>query len=504
MINGQGFFVWLFMDFKKYIFTVSEFVKLIRDAVENAFPSVLIKGEISNFKNYTGNLFFTLKDENSQLRCVIFKGYTRTLKFVPKDGMNVIVQGTPTLYEARGDFQVIVNYMEPLGIGALKIAYEELKKKLSEKGYFDETRKKPIPPFPKTIGIVTSPKGAAIRDMLNILKRRFHNLHIIIFPVKVQGEGAAQEIADAINIANKMFADVIDVLIVGRGGGSFEDLFAFNEEVVADAIYHSKIPVISAVGHETDVTISDFVADLRASTPSAAAELVVQKKDEIVSYIFQLYKRLTILMNRNLLLWKKKVANERRVLRSPQVVLVHKKSMLVDYEAKLKKMMMNIIAQKKVSVDSQEKRLTILSPLRKLKNYLLLTEQYNAQLLKAMNNVLFQKKNTVDSLNRRLAILSPLRKVKHYRLQTDQYGNHLLRAIKLTLSRKKETFSYVTGKLEMLSPLKILSRGYSITFTKEGAVIKDASTVAINDEIRTYLHKGGIISIVTKKLNNNG
>jgi len=443
------------MNFEKHIFKVSEIVTLIKEVVETAFPSVLIKGEISNFKNYSGNLFFTLKDEESQLRCVIFKGYTRALKFSPKDGMSVIVQGTPTIYETRGDFQIVATYMEPLGIGSLKIAYEELKKKLSEKGYFDEERKKPIPSFPKTIGIVTSPKGAAIRDILNILKRRFLNLRIIIFPVKVQGEGAAKEIADAIKLANNKFYNVVDVLIVGRGGGSFEDLFAFNEEVVADAIFHSKIPIISAVGHETDYTISDFVADLRAPTPSAAAELVIQKKDELLSHIHHLFKRLTILVERHILILKKRISNEKRLLRSPRSILTQKQLLLLDYEGKLVKAVKSSINQRSDRILALEKQLNLLSP------------------VKSINNLQFKLKQ--------------------------QYYN-LTNSMNVRLVKKKEATSYVTGKLEMLSPLKILSRGYSITFTKDNKILKDADSVSVYDEIRTHLHKGSIISTVIGKL----
>lgn len=442
-------------DFKRYIFNVSEFVALIKEAVETAFPSVLIKGEISNLKNYSGNLFFTLKDRNSQLKCVLFKGYTKALKFSPKDGMSIIVQGTPTIYEARGDFQIVANYMEPLGIGALKMTYEELKKRLSEKGYFDENRKKSIPAFPNTIGIVTSPKGAAIRDILNILKRRFFNLRIIIFPVKVQGEGAGREISDAITFANKHFSNTIDVLIVGRGGGSFEDLFPFSEECVAEAIYHSKIPIISAVGHETDFAISDFVADLRAPTPSAAAELVIKKKEEIISHIYHLYKRTTILIHRHLLLLKRKIANEKRLLRSPQSILIQKKLFLVDYEAKL---------------------------FRELKN--------------SISN----RRNKVTSLEKQLELLSPIRSTAKIKLQTEQSYNNLLKSINYKLLKSRETSSYIIGKLEMLSPLKILSRGYSITMTLDGKVIKDAKSVELNSEIKTQLHSGIIVSLITDKL----
>lgn len=442
------------MDLKNHVFKVSEIISLIKEVVETAFPSLLIKGEISNFKNHSGNFFFTLKDETSQLRCIIFRGYTKSLRFVPRDGMSVIIRGTPTIYEARGDFQIIATYMEPLGIGALKIAFEELKKKLAAKGYFDESRKKPIPSFPRTIGVVTSPKGAAIKDILNILKRRFSNLHIIILPVKVQGEGAAEEIASAINFANKNFFGLIDVLIVGRGGGSFEDLFPFNEEVVAEAIYHSKIPIISAVGHETDYTIADFVSDLRAPTPSAAAELVITKKEELEKEIFHLFKGIVILINKHLLLFKKKLLNEKRALRSPRSSLLQKRLILLDYEKKL--------------------------------------------CLTIKNGMSFRE-NKIIALERQLALLSPVKNIKSLKFQLESSLSSLINSMNISLIKRKESFSYITGKLEMLSPLKILGRGYSITFTKEGKILKDIKDVNIGDEIKTKLHCGSLVSTVREK-----
>lgn len=259
------------------IYRVSEITHLIRVALENEFGEVWVEGEISNLRRpASGHLYFTLKDETAQLAAVLFRGDQPGLKFAPRDGLKVRVYGLITVYEPAGQYQIKVRQMEEVGAGSLQEAFEKLKKKLAAEGLFDAARKKPLPMLPRRIGIVTSPTGAAIRDMLNILSRRFPNLYILVAPVKVQGEGAAAEIAAAIDLLNERGG--LDVLIVGRGGGSLEDLWAFNEEIVARAIARSRIPVVSAVGHEIDFTISDFVADLRAPTPSAAAELVVREK----------------------------------------------------------------------------------------------------------------------------------------------------------------------------------------------------------------------------------
>jgi exodeoxyribonuclease VII large subunit len=264
----------------RYILTVSELTREIKDILEMQFADILVEGEISNLKAPpSGHIYFTLKDDLSQIRVVLFKNQARTLRFSPEDGLQVICRGRVSLYEKRGEYQLILEEMEPKGIGALQLAFLQLKERLEREGFFDPSRKRQIPMVPQKIGIVTSPTGAVIRDMLHIIERRFENVHLLLFPVRVQREGAASEIAKGIEYFNEQME--VDVIIVARGGGSLEDLWAFNEEEVAKAIFYSKIPILSAVGHETDYTISDFVADLRAPTPSAAAELVVRDKREI-------------------------------------------------------------------------------------------------------------------------------------------------------------------------------------------------------------------------------
>jgi exodeoxyribonuclease VII large subunit len=276
---------------EKHIYTVSELTKYIRGIIEESFPGIWVEGEISNFVHHSsGHMYFTLRDAGATLKCAFFKYSNLKLKFEPKDGMKVICHGSISVYEARGDYQLIVEGLEPKGIGALQLQFQQLKEKLEKEGLFDPKYKVPLPFLPTRIGVVTSPTGAVIQDIINITRRRFANIEIIINPVKVQGADAKDEIAAAIKQFNEL--KNIDVMIVGRGGGSLEDLWPFNEEVVARAIFASKIPVISAVGHETDYTISDFVADLRAPTPSAAAELVIPRKEDLINLIGAALERL--------------------------------------------------------------------------------------------------------------------------------------------------------------------------------------------------------------------
>jgi len=282
---------------KVHIYTVSELTESIKGILEESLPPVWVEGEVSNLRVPTsGHVYFDLKDEKSLIHVVLFRKYKQNLQFELENGLKVIVFGNVTVYPPKGEYQIVAQLVEPKGLGELQLAFEQLKRKLAEEGLFDEAFKKPIPLFPRKIGVVTSPTGAAIRDILNVINRRFSRVHIIIYPVRVQGKEAPYEIANAIRRFNKDFSD-IDVIIVGRGGGSIEDLWAFNEEVVARAIFASEIPVISAVGHEIDYVISDFVADLRAPTPSAAAELVVRELDAVLERLSEFDTRLTISMD---------------------------------------------------------------------------------------------------------------------------------------------------------------------------------------------------------------
>jgi exodeoxyribonuclease VII large subunit len=279
------------MSAGRAVLTVSELTRRLQETLEERFPAVWVEGEISNYRLYgSGHAYFTLKDADSQIRAVLFRNRGRRIKFEPADGLHVIGFGSIEVYPQRGEYQMVIELLEPKGLGALQLAFEQLKARLQAEGLFEQTRKRELPRFPRKIGIVTSTSGAAIRDMLRVIGRRFGELHIVIAPCRVQGEGAAEEIAQGLRDLNALGG--VDVIIVGRGGGSLEDLWAFNEEAVARAIAASKVPVVSAVGHEVDFTIADFVADLRAPTPSAAAELVVREKQAVVDSLVQLRARL--------------------------------------------------------------------------------------------------------------------------------------------------------------------------------------------------------------------
>ena len=293
-------------EINEKFFTVSEITRGIRTSLEHKFSNIGVLGEISNVrKPSSGHIYLTLKDKNSQLQAVVFRNTASKIKFELKDGLEVVSFGSVTVYEPRGQYQLIINKIEPKGIGALQLAFQQLKEKLEKEGLFDHAHKKNIPFMPKKIGIVTSPTGAAIKDILNIINRRFANVEILIYPVKVQGESAAQEIAEAIIELNN-YSD-IDVIISGRGGGSLEDLWAFNEEIVARSIYNSRIPIISAVGHEIDLTIADLVADKRALTPSEAGELVVPRKDLLIEKTEKFKARLLQSLTGKLRLSKEKL-----------------------------------------------------------------------------------------------------------------------------------------------------------------------------------------------------
>ncbi|MFV1951728.1 MAG: exodeoxyribonuclease VII large subunit [Nitrospinota bacterium] len=349
---------------KKRIYEVTELTRLIKTNLETNFHDIWVDGEISNLRiPSSGHIYFTLKDESSQLKIVLFKFHHGSIKFEPADGMRVIIRGKISVYEPRGEYQLIAEYMEPRGVGALQIAFEQLKERLIKEGLFDERYKKPIPVLPQRIGVITSQTGAAIRDIIRIIDRRFANVHILIYPVRVQGQGAAEEIAGGIRIMNTI--SDIDVLIIGRGGGSLEDLWAFNEEVVARAIFDSAIPVISAVGHEIDYTISDFVADLRAPTPSAAAEMVVKNKEDLVQRVDEINMRLirsirSILGDKRVLL-----ASHLRSLSllSPQKRLERMKETLANLKQKLESNIRYRAELLRKHLEGTMKRLDALSPL---------------------------------------------------------------------------------------------------------------------------------------------
>ena len=361
--------------------TVTDLNKYIKSKIDSdeMLNNVLVKGEISNFKNhYTGHMYFTLKDENSLIKCVMFKTYTTHLSFMPKDGMKVIILGSVSVFERDGVYQVYAKAMKQDGLGSLYEAYEKLKAKLSGEGLFDESHKKKIPFMPKTIGVLTSNTGAVIRDIINVSTRRNPNVHIRLYPVPVQGAGAAEKIAEGIEFMNRN--NLADVLIIGRGGGSLEDLWPFNEEIVARAIYNSKIPIISAVGHETDFTIADFVADLRAPTPSAAAELAVANIDDVKSTLFLYNTRYKNALKKKLQLMRLSYEKcmARQAFKNP-TQKINEQYIVIDMKVKAMQNKIQLkLKEERTKFIKQVSKLDTLSPLKTLaRGYSIVTDSSN-------------------------------------------------------------------------------------------------------------------------------
>lgn len=381
--------------------TVTDLNKYIKNKIDGdeMLNNVLVKGEISNFKNhYTGHMYFTLKDESSLIKCVMFKSYTTHLSFMPKDGMKVMVLGSVAVFERDGVYQIYAKAMKEDGLGSLYTAYEELKKKLEHEGLFEEAHKKKIPFMPKTIGVLTSNTGAVIRDIINVSTRRNPGVHIRLYPVPVQGPGAAEKIAEGIKFMNEN--KLVDVLIIGRGGGSLEDLWPFNEEIVARAIYDSELPIISAVGHETDFTIADFVADLRAPTPSAAAELAVANIDDVRETLKLYNNRYKVALKKKIelmrLSYEKCMA--RPAYKNP-TQKINEQYMVIDMNVKaLQNSMMLKLKEAKTSFVKETAKLDSLSPLKTLtRGYSIVTEQ-DGKIIKSVNDL-----NSGEKVNLRLS-----------------------------------------------------------------------------------------------------
>ena len=382
--------------------TVTDLNKYIKNKIDGdeMLNNVLVKGEISNFKNhYTGHMYFTLKDENSLIKCVMFKSYTTHLSFMPKDGMKVMVLGSVAVFERDGIYQIYAKAMKEDGLGSLYTAYEELKKKLEQEGLFAESHKKKIPFMPKTIGVLTSNTGAVIRDIINVSTRRNPGVHIRLYPVPVQGPGAAEKIAEGIKFMNEN--KLADVLIIGRGGGSLEDLWPFNEEIVARAIYDSELPIISAVGHETDFTIADFVADLRAPTPSAAAELAVANIEDVRETLKLYNNRYKVALKKKIelmrLSYEKCMA--RPAYKNP-TRKINEQYMVIDMKVKaLQNSMMLKLKEAKTSFVKENAKLDSLSPLKTLtRGYSIVTKQESGKVIKSVDDL-----NSGEKVNLRLS-----------------------------------------------------------------------------------------------------
>lgn len=376
--------------FNQAILSITELTEYIKNILENdsLLQNVTVRGELSNFyRHSSGHLYFTLKDRKSQLKCVMFRNAALQVKFQPENGMNLIISGSMGIYQGRGEYQLYARIMQPDGIGALHLAFEQLKKKLEAEGLFNEAQKKPIPNLPRRIGVITSPTGAAIRDIISVITRRFPHVEILIIPSAVQGEEAPQNLVQALRQVQA--EENIDVIIIGRGGGSIEDLWAFNEEIVAREIFSCQIPVISAVGHETDFTIADFVADLRAPTPSAAAELAVGNYSELVKQLDGLNHRLDQSLTGRLENYRERLENliNRPIFTRPEEIFLKSWQRVDDLERRLHQIMGHQLKLKKEQSRSFFKQLNSLSPLNVLSRGYSLTEKLDGSLIKSINDV---------------------------------------------------------------------------------------------------------------------
>ncbi len=441
----------------RHIHTVSELNANIKSLLEEKFPFIWISGEISNFRiPGSGHFYFTLKDKNSQINCVMFRGQNRNLKFDLNDGLNITGLGRISLYEPRGSYQILFEYLEPKGIGSLQLAFEQLKERLASEGLFDEKYKQPLPFLPKKVSLITSPTGAVAHDIIKIINRRFSNMHIEIVPVRVQGENADREIVSGLKLVN--IRNDADVIIVARGGGSLEDLQVFNSENVARAIFSSKIPVISAVGHQTDFTISDFVADLRVPTPSAAAELVVPLKYEL-------------------------------------------KRKCIEIASNLKTKCRQNIEKKRYILDEISKRLA--DPRRKLYDLRLKTDDLTARMIKIFLSNIYYKSEQFKWWTDRLYSNNPLSYIDYINNKLEINKDNLLRIFSIYLNRQQLNLKEYKGRLFALSPTSILKRGYSITRTIPDAdVVKDAHKVSLGQNLEVILAKGSLI-VNARKITNS-
>ncbi len=441
---------------KQHIYTVTKLTSEIKTLLEETFPIIWITGEISNLsKPVSGHFYFTLKDRHSQISAVMFRNQNQRLTFMPESGMQVTGLGRIGVYEPRGTYQVIFEHLEPKGIGALQVAFEQLKAKLSEQGLFDDSHKKRLPAVPRKISIITSPTGAVIHDIIQIVCRRYPNVLLEVIPVKVQGDEAAQEITNAIILLNNR--DDSDVAILARGGGSLEDLQAFNSEMVARALFSSKIPIISAVGHETDFTIADFVADLRAPTPSAAAELVVPNKQDLLKTCEMLTKQLQIGINQ---------------------YLDHAKSHLSELSRKL------------------------IDPKKRIQDLRLKTDDLLARLSRVISQELQNKQERLTFQTRYLYSVSPLTTTKNSKEKLNQNYDNLTKSFDNFLSKYRHKLYELEGKLHALSPDAILKRGYSITRTfPEHQIVTDSGNVSIGENLEILLSKGSLNCVVEGKPN---
>ena len=435
--------------------SVGELNATIRDLLENALQTVWVEGEISNARVWnTGHMYFTLKDSASQIKAVMFRSAVRYLKFKPEDGLKVVARGKVSVYDPKGEYQIICEHLEPKGLGSLQQAFEQLKKKLAAEGLFDPARKRPLPALPRRIGIVTSLDGAALRDIIRVLRRRYPNAHLVLSPTRVQGEGAGREVAHAIRKIERI--EGVDVVIVARGGGSLEDLWAFNEEVLARVIAACTVPIISGVGHETDFTITDFVADLRAPTPSAAAELVVRRKDEFFGHIGRICERLDAAIHHRL----------RRI--ETRLHVLEARPGYAGYRGRI------AVRGRHIS-------------------------ELAAMLRQRMTQWVARRARRHDLLRRSLESFDPRHRLAAVRTRLVARDGHLRAAVRRRITAMQNRFGSLAARIEGLSPLAVLGRGYAVTWdATRTRIIRDAATVRAGDEIHVTLDRGELQATVTQ------
>jgi exodeoxyribonuclease VII large subunit len=458
------------------IYPVAELVAAVRTQVERTFTDIYVEGEISNYRPAgSGHLYFTLKDGSAQLRVVMWRTQARLLRFKPDNGLQVIARGRVTIYDERGDLQFQAEHLEPKGAGALQIAFEQLKNKLAAEGLFDSQRKKPIPALPSRIGVVTSPRGAAIQDMLNVLRRRHESVNVLIYPAQVQGDTAASEVTAGVRYFNRH--GKVDVIVIARGGGSFEDLFAFNDEGLARAIAASEVPVISAVGHETDFTICDFVADLRAPTPSAAAELVIRSKEELAEKLLALRKRIAQAINYKLLRAHNMLSQlaQNAVFARMQDSIARRQQRMDDLVFRLAQAQSHILKDRG----------------RRLTGYETQLRHHDLRVRAgAMRRQLDSRTSELRAALTRL--------LGGRRTELDRLAVALGRASETVLLRRRSRWERMHSSLLALSPKAILARGYALVFDAGGQLVKVAGQVTSGDQVRTQLGRGEFTSRVDR------
>ncbi len=439
------------------IFTISRLNSEVRHVLEGSFPLLWVEGEISNLAQpRSGHLYFSLKDSHAQVRCALFRNKRNLLRFQPASGDHVLVRARISFYEPRGDFQLIIEHMEAAGEGALQRAFEELKQKLEGEGLFASERKRPLPTIPRRLGLITSPSGAAVRDVLQVLARRFPALPVLIYPVRVQGDGAAAEITEALQLANQR--GDCDLLILTRGGGSLEDLSAFNDEQLARTVAASRIPVISAVGHEIDFTIADFVADRRAPTPSAAAELATPDQQVLMRQIRQLRERLQRHMHHQLQQCRSRLGN-------------------------------------------LQLRLRALDPANRLRLNQQRLDELTVRLDRAMRQQLTNRRQRLSALQGRLELLAPTRRIRLVMAQLTALRHRLDQAWRHDQARRRQQLAGLARRLHTVSPLQTLSRGYAIArLPDDGTIVRRASELQVGQAVETLLGEGRIISRVESLL----